>query len=202
MPRIFNAPVRSRPQPPRAIPSLLALAAITALVVACAPQSTPHSSDPPALKSRSTPKVAQHVPAANAADLGKPQTACWLLPGDVVSKVFGESLTPVADLGAIKYGNTSCNYYAPGKQPGDDAPLLTVTLDWNGFNVIAMHIPDAGPATPDTPYADAGDGALLDSGVLFVRAGEHSVAFDLRGDGDLHSIAAQLMAAAKPRLAQ
>jgi hypothetical protein len=131
-----------------------------------------------------------------------PQTACWLLPAEAVSKVLGESLTASADLGAVKYGNTSCNYYPPGKGPGKGAPRLTVTLDWNGFNLMAMSIPKAGPATAAAPYADVGDGALLDHGVLFVRAGKHSVAMDLRGKGDLHGIATQLLAAAKPKLAE
>ncbi|HET9818001.1 MAG TPA: hypothetical protein VFP92_02415 [Rhodanobacteraceae bacterium] len=137
-----------------------------------------------------------------SADLSKPQTACWLLPAEVVSKTLGEPLTASADLGAAKYGNTSCNYYAPGKRPGKGAPRLTVTLDWNGFNLMAMNIPKAGPATAAAPYADIGDGALFDHGVLFVRAGGHSIAMDLRGKGDLHAISSQLIAAAKPKLAR
>ncbi|HEX5446665.1 MAG TPA: hypothetical protein VFW87_22795 [Pirellulales bacterium] len=76
-----------------------------------------------------------------------------------------------------------------------------MTLDWKGFNLMAMNIPEAGPATTAAPYADIGDGALFDHGVLFVREGEHSVAMDLRGDGDLHAIASQLIAAAEPKLA-
>lgn len=146
------------------------------------------------------PNVGAAAPAQANPALLKPHTACWLLPAAAVSKVLGESLTASADLGAIKYGNTSCHYYAPGSDPDEDAPRLTLTLDWNGYNLMAIDIPKAGPATAASPYADIGDGALLDHGVLFVRAGEHSVAMDLRGQGDLHAIARQLITAAKPKL--
>src|SRR5690606_15765378 len=82
-------------------------------------------------------------PVAKLASPDVPQTACWLLPAAAVSKVLGESLTASADLGAIKYGNTSCHYYAPGSDPDEDAPRLTLTLDWNGYNLMAMSIPKA-----------------------------------------------------------
>lgn len=170
---------------------LIALALAVACLAACSRQTSP--TDAAAQTTQIGPKQSQ-------ADLTKPQTACWLLPGDVVSTVLDESLTPVADLGAIQYGNTTCNYYAPGSNPEDDAPRLTLTLDWNGYNIIAMDIPKAGPATAATPYADIGDGALFDHGILWVRAGEHSLALDLRGDGSLHDIAGRLITAARPRL--
>lgn len=200
MRRIFTAPVRREPGPPIPILSLLVVIAAAAMLAACSPQSASHAAGESPPQAGAKAQVAPNVPATHAADLGTPHTACWLLPGVVVSKALGESLTPVADLGAMEYGNTSCNYYAPGSDPGDDLPRLTVTLDWNGYNTIAMQIPKAGPATAAAPYADIGDGALLDHGVLFVRAGKHSLALDLRGDGDLHAIAAQLMNAAKPTL--
>lgn len=142
------------------------------------------------------------VPAAESGTPAKPLTACWLLPAGTVSKILGEALTASADLGAIEYGNTSCHYYLSGKRLGKGAPRLTVTLDWHGYNLMAMSLPKAGPATAAAPYADIGDGALLKHGVLFVRKGTHSVAMDLRGDGDLHHIAAQLMDAAKPKLVE
>ena len=185
--------MRTRCSPPRVIAAgMITLAA--ACLVACSPQG-------PAA-AEAAPQVAKIARAEVTTDLSKPKAARWLLPVEVVSKVLGESLTASADLGAAEYGNTSCNYYAPGKRPGKDAPRLTVTLDWNGFNLMAMPIPEAGPATAATPYADVGNGALLDHGVLFVRAGEHSIAMDLRGKGDLHAIASRLFAAAKPKLAE
>lgn len=175
-------------------------------LAACSPQHAPQAGAVPqagaAPRTGATTRAMANGPAPDAARLGKPNTACWLLPGDVVSKAIDETLRPVADLGAMQYGNTSCNYYAPGSDPDEDAPRLTVTLDWNGYNIIAMQIPKAAPATAAAPYADIGDGAMLEHGVLFVRAGRHSVAMDLRGDGDLHGIAARLMAAARPKLAQ
>lgn len=170
------------------------IALATAFLAACSPQ-------PNAGAAAETPSGAPTA-LASPADLGQPQTACWLLPAATVSRVLGESLAPAADLGAIKYGNTSCNYYAPGSDPDEDAPRLTVTLDWNGYNIIAMQIPKAAPATAAAPYADIGDGAEFKQGVLWVRAGQHSLAMDLRGKGDLHGIAAQLMAAAKPKLVE
>lgn len=184
--------MRTRTHPCRAAHGAMTVLA-AACLVACSPQG-------PAA-AHAAPQVAGTVPAGVSADLSKPQTACWLLPAEVVSKTLGEPLTASADLGAIEYGNTSCNYYAPGKRPGKGAPRLTVTLDWNGYNLVAMSLPKAGAATASAPYADVGDGALLAHGVLFVRAGEHSVAMDLRGKGDLHAIATQLMDVAKPKLA-
>lgn len=188
-------------------PAQAAIAVLAALsLAACAPQHAPQAGAVPqtgaAPRTGGATKATADAPAHDAAVQVKPNTACWLLPGDVVSKALDETLRPVADLGAMQYGNTSCNYYAPGSDPGEDAPRLTVTLDWNGYNIIAMQIPKAAPATAAAPYADIGDGAMLDHGVLFVRAGRHSVAMDLHGDGDLHGIAAQLMAAAGPKLAQ
>lgn len=179
---------------------LTAFIAVPMVLGGCSSQSAPQSGAQSAPPADAAPQVAQNVPATNAADLVKPQTACWLLPGDVVSKVLGKPVVPVAKLGAMEYGSTNCLYYAPGSDPEDDAPRLAVTLDWNGYNTIAMQIPKAGPATAAAPYADIGDGALLAHGVLFVRLGQHSMAFDLWGEGDMHSIAKQLVATAKPKL--
>lgn len=143
-------------------------------------------------------KAAAPVPAT--AELSTPQTACWLLPADVAGKILGEPLDASAELGAIEYGNTSCNYYARGKRPGKDAPRLTLTLDWNGFNLMAMHIPKVGPATAAAPYADIGDGTLQEGRVLFVRVGKRSLAIDLRHPKNLHAAAVQLVAAVAPKM--
>lgn len=184
--------------PTRNVPSHAATLGITLLAAGCLAACSPQQASP----AQAAPQPAQSEPVANNADLSRPQTACWLLPADAVSKVLGESLSASADLGAIQYGNTSCNYYRPGSNPEEDAPRLTVTLDWNGYNIIAMQIPKAAPATAAAPYADIGDGALFKQGVLWIRASQHSVAMDLHGKGDLHAIATRLIAAAGPKLAQ
>lgn len=150
----------TRNAPHRAATTGMALLAAACLAACSPPQASP---------AQAAPRVAQSEPVANDADLSRPQTACWLLPADTVSKVLAESLTTSADLGAIKYGNTSCDYYPSGSDPDEDAPRLTVTLDWNGYNIVAMQIPKAVPATAAAPYADIGDGALFKQGVLWIR---------------------------------
>lgn len=162
----------------------LIVVGVLSVFAACSPAEAPQAKGEP--------------PPDSAASLTEPHTACWLVSVAEVSSALGEPVHPVADLGGMEYGHSGCSYFAG--EDGSGKRLLTLGLDWDGFITQSMQFPRPGPATEKAPYADIGDGAVLTSGVLFVRIGRRSLAIDARDAGDLHALSERLIVAARPKM--
>lgn len=177
--------------PDRNMPTLALTMLLAIGLVGC---SSSHDADKSA-SAAATPS-AKASPAATVT--AAPGTACAMLDAATMSTLLGEEVTAEPDDGALEYGHTDCVY----RSADGGHKRLDVAVDSIGGSAMRgpLGIPKAGPATAEHPYADIGDGANLDSGVLFVMLGETRLSIDLSRIDDKHAVAERIVAALKPAL--
>lgn len=172
-----NTPVRK---------ALVAAACAIACTAGC---SRAGSSDAPVAVASAAP-----APATPA----QPGTVCAMLDAAAMSEILGEPLFAEPNDAALDNGHSDCVYRDAGGHK-----RLDVAVDRLGGDMMreVLGIPDGGPATADNPYADIGDGANLQQGVLFGMLGQVRVSIDLSRIDDKHAVAERVFAALEPALA-